>query len=183
MTTDLRADAARNRERILEVARRRVADGDLALPMNALAAEAGVGVGTAYRHFGDRATLLAALAQPGLAGLEAEVRAASQDPDARGGLARVMHAALRIVVEDRAVAEVVRGGAGADTEVAALVTRTAEALGALVDRSRADGGPDLRADDVRRLLCGVEHAARLGDDPARDAERYLDLLLPGLRGA
>jgi hypothetical protein len=37
------------------------------------------------------------------------------------------------------------------------------------------------ADDLRRLVCGVQHAVRIGDDDATD--RYLDILLAGLRAA
>lgn len=57
-----RADAARNRRRILDAAQRLVErDGPEGLSMDAVAAEAGVGVGTAYRRFGDRSGLAQAL--------------------------------------------------------------------------------------------------------------------------
>jgi AcrR family transcriptional regulator len=57
-----RRDAAANRIRILEAARRLLADGGLdALTMNAVASAAGVGKGTVFRRFGDRAGLAAAL--------------------------------------------------------------------------------------------------------------------------
>ncbi|MFI1388199.1 TetR/AcrR family transcriptional regulator [Streptomyces griseoaurantiacus] len=57
-----RADAARNRRRILDAASRLLAEqGPEAVTMNAVAAAAGMGVGTVYRRFGDVATLLLAL--------------------------------------------------------------------------------------------------------------------------
>lgn len=180
--TELRADAARNRARVLDVARRRVDDGDLTLPMNALAAEAGVGVGTAYRHFRDRAALLGALARPRLEALVEEFRAAAGAEDAVAAVGVVLHATLRAQTDDPTVAEVLRVGAG-DDATAALLDDLTDAADALLRRARAQGArPDLRADDLRRLMCGVDHAARLGADPAADAARYLDLLLPGLRG-
>ena len=60
-TDALRADSARARARMLAAARARVTAGDLDLPMNAVAKDAGVGVGTMYRHFPSRAELAAAL--------------------------------------------------------------------------------------------------------------------------
>ncbi|MHC0432780.1 TetR/AcrR family transcriptional regulator [Streptomyces sp. O3] len=57
-----RADAARNRRRILDAAATLVAEqGPDALTMNAVAHASGIGVGTVYRRFGDVATLLMAL--------------------------------------------------------------------------------------------------------------------------
>lgn len=57
-----RADAARNRRRILDAASRLLAEqGPEAVTMNAVAAAAGMGVGTVYRRFGDVAQLLLAL--------------------------------------------------------------------------------------------------------------------------
>ncbi|MFI6458736.1 TetR family transcriptional regulator, partial [Streptosporangium amethystogenes] len=49
--TALRADAARNRARVLKVAREQLAMGDDSLMLNTIARLAGVGVGTVYRHF------------------------------------------------------------------------------------------------------------------------------------
>ncbi len=182
--TDLRADAARNRARVLDVARRRVDDGDLALPMNALAAEAGVGVGTAYRHFRDRTGLLAALARPRVDVLLDDARAAAATDDAVAGLGALLHAVLRAQRDDPAVAELLRTGAGDDGHVADVLRALTDVAEHVLDRAKAQGvRADLHADDLRRLLCGVDHAARLGPDPAADAARYVDMLLPGLRGA
>ncbi|MGP0049468.1 MAG: TetR/AcrR family transcriptional regulator, partial [Solirubrobacteraceae bacterium] len=72
-----RADAARNRQRILEAAERLFArDGVACTSMDAIAAEARVGKGTLFRRFGDRASLALAL-------LEASERA-FQDAFIRG---------------------------------------------------------------------------------------------------
>ena len=61
-TDDLRADASRNRTRVLEVARELLESGDDSLPLNKIAKLAGVGVGTVYRHFPNRQVLLESLA-------------------------------------------------------------------------------------------------------------------------
>ncbi|WP_413103273.1 helix-turn-helix domain-containing protein [Streptomyces sp. Inha503] len=57
----LRADVARNRARVLRVAREQLAAGDDSLQLNAIARLAGVGVGTVYRHFPNRRALWEAL--------------------------------------------------------------------------------------------------------------------------
>ncbi|MDR0359848.1 MAG: TetR/AcrR family transcriptional regulator, partial [bacterium] len=56
-----RADAARNRQRILDSARRLVAQGAASVSIDDVAAAAGVGKGTVFRRFGDRAGLFVAL--------------------------------------------------------------------------------------------------------------------------
>ena len=182
MVTELRRDAARNRELLLEAARRRLDTGDVDLRMNALAADAGVGVGTAYRHFPDRQTLLAALAGPGLTALADHLRDAADADDPLTGIGLAMRHVMLAQLDDRAVAETLRGGPGADAQAAeALAGMTAD-VQRLLDRAHADGVvAALRPDDLRRLLCGLDHAARLGTDPARDAATYVDLVLTGLR--
>src|SRR5487761_1103632 len=83
---DLRADAARNRAQVIEVARQQVATGDLTLPLNAIARLAGVGVGTVYRHFPTRQALLEALVADAFAELIDVSRAAAAEPDPLDGL-------------------------------------------------------------------------------------------------
>ena len=69
----LRADAARNRARLLEAAARLIAEhGAAGVTMEAVAAEAGVGKGTVFRRFGDRTGLLTALLDHSARGLQAD---------------------------------------------------------------------------------------------------------------
>ena len=60
-TKPMRADARRNRERILEAARELLAAGPPEVQMDDLARRAGVGVGTVYRHFPDKEALMGEL--------------------------------------------------------------------------------------------------------------------------
>jgi AcrR family transcriptional regulator len=57
----VRADAQRNRQRLIEVARRQFAAGEGKVSLEAVAREAGVGIGTLYRHFPTREALVAAV--------------------------------------------------------------------------------------------------------------------------
>ncbi|MFF5566945.1 TetR/AcrR family transcriptional regulator [Streptomyces sp. NPDC012623] len=132
----LRADAARNRVRVLRIARERIAAGDESLQLNAIARLAGLGTGTVYRHFPNRHALMEALSAERFSELVEEARAAAVEEDILAGLRRL----LRFTLEG-----------------------------------------DVEADDVRRLLCGVQHAVRAGHSGPRHAEMYLDILLQGLR--
>ena len=81
----------RARTRMLAAARARVTAGDLDLPMNAVAKDAGVGVGTMYRHFPSRQALLAVQS---LAALVVDATRAAGHPDVAGGLAGLLRSAL-----------------------------------------------------------------------------------------
>ncbi|MEV0329376.1 helix-turn-helix domain-containing protein [Micromonospora echinospora] len=178
----LRADSARVRARMLAAARDRMAAGGLDLSMNAVAKAAGVGVGTVYRHFPTRQALLEALAAQSLETLVATAVAAAREPDVGTGLAALLRAGLRIQLSDPALAEVLAAVDAVCAETLDLSRDLAAAIATLLDRARTEGAirPDLTADDLRRLLCGLQHAVRIGatDD---DADRYLDILLAGLR--
>ena len=64
-----RADARRNREKVLAAARRQFADHGLDAQIDEIARDAGVGVGTVYRHFPNKEDLLQALADDRFEGL------------------------------------------------------------------------------------------------------------------
>ncbi|WP_413101167.1 TetR/AcrR family transcriptional regulator [Streptomyces sp. Inha503] len=180
----LRADAARNRARVLQVAREQLAAGDDSLQLNAIARLAGVGVGTVYRHFPNRHALWEALSTERFQELVDAAQAAAADEDALAGLHRLLRFALLEASEDSGFAAVLESASDADAQTAALKAELDGAVARLLDRARRSGviRHDVEADDVRRLLCGIEHAIRSGadDDPKR-AEVYLDVLLEGLR--
>ncbi|RSM69895.1 TetR family transcriptional regulator [Actinoplanes sp. ATCC 53533] len=178
----LRADSARARARVLAAAREALAAGDTDLAMNAIAKAAGVGVGTVYRHFPSRQALLESLATASFAAMIDDARAAAAEPDAAAGLARLLRSVLRFQLTDPSLAAVLATPSRTGTEAHAL---SAELLGtamAVVDRARAAGviRPEVTADDLRRLICGVHHAVRLGADDSA-ADRYLEILVSGLR--
>ncbi|GAA0509072.1 TetR family transcriptional regulator [Paractinoplanes deccanensis] len=178
----LRADSARVREQMLSVARERMRAGDADLPMNAIAKEAGVGVGTAYRHFPTHQVLLEALAADSLAALVADARTGANDPDPARGFARLMRAGLRLMLDDPALAAVLQRRDFACDETRELGAELFTSFGAVLDRARAGGAvrAGITADDLRRLMCGVQHAVRAGGDDGA-AERYLDVMLKGLQ--
>jgi len=182
VATELRADAARNRARVIEVARGQVDAGDLTLPMNTIAKLAGVGVGTVYRHFPTRPALLEAVAADAFDALLVEARVAAADPSAASALEHLLRSALRLLSTDQSFAAVLASPTCACVET----MQRGEELGALIGQV-LDGArrarlirDDISSDDLRRLISGVEHALRVGPDVDGKFDLYLAVLLGGL---
>ncbi|CAL9271625.1 hypothetical protein SUDANB5_00069 [Streptomyces sp. SudanB5_2050] len=179
--TELRADAVRNRARILRIARERLAAGDTSLQLNAIARLAGVGVGTVYRHFPNRHALVEALSTERFRELIAEAQAAVAADDPRAGLHRLLRFALDRMLDDSDFAAVLESAADASAQTSDMRAELDQAVTGLLDRARLSGAirDGVDAEDVRRLLCGVHHAVHTGGGARRNL--YLDVLLEGLR--
>jgi AcrR family transcriptional regulator len=181
LRVSLRADSARVRDQMLAAARRRIEAGDLDLPLNAVAKDAGVGVGTVYRHFPTRQELLEALAADSLAELAGAAERAAEAADAGAALGDFLAAALSRLDRDPALALVL---GASDAACDDTLRRSRELLGSLtglLDRARAGGAvrADVTAGDLRALVCGVHHAAEVAG--TGETGRYLRILLDGLR--
>ncbi|WP_214405111.1 TetR/AcrR family transcriptional regulator [Pseudonocardia lacus] len=180
----LRADAARNRERVLAVAQEAIDAGDASLALNEIARRAGVGVGTVYRHFPTRQALLEAVADEPLDRLLEQARLAEAQDDPLTGLARLVRAAVVVETGNAGVAEVLAAPYVADAATEAKKTELFAAAGRVLERARAGGAvrPDLDVGDIQRLVCGIGYAARLGDgDRDERADRYTEMLIAGMR--
>ncbi len=180
---DLRADASRNRARVLEVARELLEAGEETLPMNTVARLAGVGVGTVYRHFPNRQVLLESLAMGSFERLVEEARAAADDADPAAGLERLLRSVLNCQLNDVGLAAVLRSSENACDQTSALKAEMLVVVGGLLERARQVSviRPDVSADDLRRLLCGFEVAVRLGTRDHGELDAYVNILLSGLR--
>ncbi|GAA4126690.1 TetR/AcrR family transcriptional regulator [Actinomadura keratinilytica] len=168
---------------MLAAARARLAAGDMELPLNAIAKDAGVGVGTVYRHFAGRQALLESLAADSYRELIAEAAAAADNPDIADGLRNLLRAALRRQLADPALAAVLSTPECQCDETLALSRELGALTMRVLDRARKAGviRADIVPDDVRRLTCGLQHAIRSGDEDGTAIDRYLDVLLRGLR--
>ncbi|MFJ1748079.1 TetR/AcrR family transcriptional regulator [Streptomyces sp. NPDC088116] len=182
-STGLRADAARNRARVLRIAREQIAAGDESLQLNALARLAGLGIGTVYRHFPNRHALVEALSAERFRELVEEAQAAAVEEDALAGLHRLLRFALERALDDPGFAAVLESATDAAEQTSEMKSELDGAVEELLGRARRTGviRSDVEADDVRRLLCGIQHAVRTGDGGPGRAEMYLDILLQGLR--
>ena len=178
-----RADARRNRAKVLESARRQFAGHGLETQIDEIARDAGVGVGTVYRHFPTKQALLEALANDRFEGMAEAARAALELDDPWQGFVDFMTYAARVMAEDRGLSEAMEQLAeicGGAAERAGLPALSAE----LVSRAQAAGQlrPDLVPDDVPALVIGIGRAVRGVDGaPVMSWDRYLEIVLAGLR--
>jgi AcrR family transcriptional regulator len=182
-TVNQRADARRNRERILAAAREQFSDHGLDVPVEQIARAAGVGVGTVYRHFPAKEDLLQALADERFAWFAENARAALDDPDPWSGFCEFMRKSGRVTAEDRALSEAMDQLPDL-CAAASEKTRLLELTQELIQRAQASGSmrADFTADDVPSLMRGLARAtASYGHGPpAMSWERYLEIMLAGL---
>ena len=175
----LRKDAARSREALLRAVEVMYAEQGVLPGMHALAARAGVGVATLYRHFPTREDLMAGLAESRLAQLVELVEEAVAVEDAREAVATLLASVVAAGCDPALVRHVTtsRGGAAGP-----LLDRFHRGVDALLDRARADGA--VRQDVDRARLVALLHgllaaAANLGDDAAGRA-LAVDVVARGL---
>jgi len=179
-----RADARRNRGRVLVAAREQFAEQGLDVHMGRIASAAGVGVGTVYRHFPTKEALLQAMADERFADFAEAARAALEEPDPWEGFSRFMRHAAEVTAEDRALSEAMDQLPGLCAE-AAEKARLLELTRELVERAKASGElrSDFLPDDVPSIMRGLGRATAPHEDgpPAMSWERYVDIILAGLR--
>jgi AcrR family transcriptional regulator len=181
----LRADARRNREKVVAAAAAAFAEAGLEAQVEDIARRAGVGVGTLYRHFPTKDALVAALAEEHFARLADTVEAAvGEDGDAWERFTTTIWRIADAVAADVAWCEIVGGHPSAVQAASRGEHRLAAAMSTLLERAQASGA--MRADvtfaDIGTIMCGFGHIAvaqRAG--AALDWKRYLDIALDGLR--
>jgi len=165
-----RADAVRNRTSILEAAKQLVAEQGADVAMGEIARAAGVAVGTLYRHFPNKADLLAAVVNEYVEALADDAQGAWERVEA--GRADAAQELLGFL--ERALEMIARSHA-AKTVAQAL----GEALGRLVEAGRASGRlrRDLTVSDLYVLMVFYP-----GDGSVEVRRRWLELIRPGLLG-
>jgi len=179
-----RADAKRNRERILESARDAFAAHGADTQMDEVARLAGVGVGTVYRHFPTKESLLGELVRQKMERMSENSRAAlGRDGEPYAVFADVLRENAAIASGDAAIQYAMLGaGDGvwdfAGEAQAELISLTDE----LIARAQRAGTmrPDVSALDIPMLMCGV-CATMTHTKPHFDWRRHLELIIDSLR--
>ncbi len=172
----------RSRERILRAAR---GCDVTALRLNDIARDAGVGVGTVYRHFPTVRALVEALSVDSLRRLNDAADAAAAEPDALAALRGFLADALALQLQDAGLQLVLTDLGLEDPEARSdcTVARAQVHAGytAVLARAQRAGvaRTDVSAAQLQRLVCGLERAARLGS--AADRPLLIDILLAGMR--
>ena len=181
----LRADARRNREKILAAAAAAFGQSGLECQVEDIARRASVGVGTVYRHFPTKDALVTALAEANFERLADTVEAALPDGgDPWDVFVAAIWRAAEPVVADAAWCEIIAGHPSANDGVLPGQQRLAAATATLIERAQAAGRmrADATVQDVRTMMCGLGHVATAQRTGARlDWRRYLEIALDGLR--
>jgi AcrR family transcriptional regulator len=180
----LRADAARNREAIVEAARAVFAEQGLDAPLDEIAKRAGTGNATLYRRFPTRGDLVAAVFAERMAEHVAAVEAGLADDDPWRGFASYLQAVGVMQARDRGIADLVTMNVAAAPEIEELRARAYDGLVRLVARAREAGV--LRADFTDQdvvlvLMANAGLVERAHGIPSEASARLLALLLDGLR--
>jgi len=181
----LRADARRNREKVLAAAAAAFAESGLEAQVEDIARRAGVGVGTVYRHFPTKEALVEALAAEHFERLADIAEAALEDRGAPWDpFAAAIWRSANAAAGDIAWCELIGGHPSAMQAASRGQARLATAMSALIARAQEDGAmrADATVDDVRTIMCGFGHvAAAQRAGAAMDWKRYLEIALDGLR--
>ena len=181
----LRKDAERNRRLILTAARALYAQRGLDASFEAVAREAGVGVGTLYRHFPNRQLLIEALFTDSIETISYMVDEALAAPRAWDGLCHFMSEMLKLQSGDRGLRDVIiHARETADPGHDLMRARLSEPLAQLVARAQQEGDlrTDLTAIDIAVLNIAVLGTAEFTGAVLPDGwQRYLTIVLDGMR--
>ncbi len=177
----LRSDAAANRERVLAAAAAAIKRDGERVPMATIADEAGVGIGTLYRHYPTRAALLAALSRRSWDLVLDHARTAA-DADGPAVDAVAQFLARTIAARDDLILPLHGGPVLLDPETLALRTEIRELLAQVLARGRRDGSirADATATDI--VITGAMLARPLPHvtDWDRLARRQAEIYIAGL---
>jgi AcrR family transcriptional regulator len=178
----LRADAARNRARVLEVAYDTFAAEGLSVPIDEIARRAGVGAGTVYRHFPTKDDLFRAVIEARLTGIVNDGRALVTS----GNPGEALFTFLRSMVLDWGATDqgLVDALAGVGIDIKDAVPDAEEAflglLGELLRAGQQAGTVrrDVDVPDVKAIVVGAQAMQAYRPDTA---ERLTEVVLDGLR--
>ena len=177
----LRADARRNRERILKAARAVFAEQGMHSQIDDVAKRAKVGVGTVYRHFPTKDVLLDAVVRERFEEIAGYAREALEREDAWDGFCELIWRAAELNARDLGFCESV-----ASTDCRAIVEDVGlmRSTRLLIERAKAQGRmrADATEDDVQLMMIGASSVMQ--QSPAPDAwRRYFTLMLDGMRAS
>ncbi len=181
----LRADARRNRAKVVAAAREAFAEGGLDAQMDDIARRAGVGVGTVYRHFPTKEALVHAMVAEKFAVLAEEARRVlAAGGDAWQGLRHVLFYGGETHAADRALAQVYSAMPSAWFEQAANDTGLRATMEELLARAQAarDVRADVTVDDVPMVMCALSNVVTAQEQGMPGSwQRFLTLVLDGMQ--
>ena len=182
----MRADARRNRERILDAALAAFAERGSAAQMEDVAERAGVGVGTLYRHFPTKEALILAVVVRRFERFAEYAGEALEDDGDPGevfcGLIRRIAGVMAAEAGSQEALELVDKEAG-HPELERALAPLQERIGLLIRRAQAAGAlrADFGVEDMGPFMSGVCESVTTATRQGRDCGRYVQFALDGLR--
>ncbi|WP_193374364.1 TetR/AcrR family transcriptional regulator [Bradyrhizobium liaoningense] len=178
-----RADAVRNRERVLEAAKAVFNAGGPEASLEAVAKRAGVGIGTLYRHFPTREDLFEAVYRREVEQLSELAEQLKYAKDPVDALRRWLRSNVEFVATKKGMSAALALTFQSSSELAAFsMDRLTKAIGSLLDRAVAAGQMrgDISPEDLLRTLVGMCY---MHDQPGWQSSvlRMLDVFVDGLR--
>ena len=180
----LRTDAERNRSRIIDAATAAFARRGLDVPLEEVADEAGVGIGTLYRRFAGRDELIGACFEHRLAQYAQAAEDALAAPDGWNGFAGYVERICAMQAADRGLADVLNRALPNAKRLEAHRSRGYELSVRVIERAQAEGTlrADVVAEDLALLFMANAGVVEVTRGAARDAwRRFLAIVLDGLR--
>ncbi len=177
-----RADARRNQQAVLDAAAALFVTSGVEVPVRDIAAAAGVGMGTIYRHFPTRADLVVAVYRHQVeACAEAGPALLADCPSPHAALGRWVDLFVDFLVTKHGLAAALRSDDGFDALHAYFVERLVPVCAQLLSAA-ADAGEITSEVPAYALMRGIGNLCIGADsDPRYDARRLVGLLLAGLR--
>jgi AcrR family transcriptional regulator len=181
----MRPDAQRNRVTMVDAARRAFVQDGPDAALEGVARRCGLGIGTLYRHFPDRASLVRAVAVDVMTRTLQELEVAeAEERDAFAALRRYMHRALDVGVGS--VMPLIAYDTSGDREVMALRDETGSRQRQLLERAKREGAlrDDVDFADIGLAVTRFSRPIGFGFDPEMEwmfARRHLDVFIDGLR--
>ncbi|MGD9794137.1 MAG: TetR/AcrR family transcriptional regulator [Acidimicrobiia bacterium] len=185
-TNDLRSDAVRNREALLEAAREVFAEMGLNAPLDEIARRAGIGNATLYRRFPTRADLVHAVFAERMREHLDAVAEALEIADPWDGFVAFVHALCLMQVRDRGIADLVTMDLSTAPEIERSRSEALQGLHELAERAQDAGALrlDFTPEDVVVILMANAGLVRNAHEAGPKASaRLVHLLLDGLRSA
>ncbi|MFG1986230.1 TetR/AcrR family transcriptional regulator [Streptomyces albidoflavus] len=180
----LRADARRNRERLLVEARRAFAAHGTDTSLEEIARRAGVGIGTLYRHFPHREALLSAVFADAVGELLERARMLLEAERPCAALVEWLRSLITHASEYQGLSgALMSASSGTGSELSRCSDPMRDAGAALLGRAQEAGvvRPDISIGDLLQLTNAIALAAEATPDEPELADRLLSLTLRGIR--
>ncbi|TGB40723.1 TetR/AcrR family transcriptional regulator [Mycolicibacterium peregrinum] len=179
----MRADAIRNRDRLVAAAAELFTERGVDVPLDEIARAAGVSIGTLYNHFPNRGALLDVVLSDRLAVIDRLARQALDDADPWRGFAAFLDGLFSMQASDRSINDAVARNPVGAVDVAGECGRAGGLLEAVVGRAREAGvlRADFGADDLATLMWAMSTVIAMADGDDAVWRRHLGFVLDGLK--